>query len=259
MTQNLTTSHARTPATWLQRRISELGRHWLAWVNLFLGAFVILPWLAPVLMKIGAAGLGLLIYTIYSPLCHQFANRSFFLFGPQPMYAYTELLPYAPGANTPLGLKAFIGTPELGYKVAWSDRMVSMYGGVFLGGLIFGLVRRHLRAPKWWALILMAFPMVLDGVTHTISDLAGIGQGFRYNNAWLARLTGNLLSRSFYVGNTLGSFNSWMRLVTGLLFGLAVAWMLYPALEGAFSNSARWRNPARVEPDTYKRPGLWQI
>jgi uncharacterized membrane protein len=239
MTQNPTANRIQTSATWLRRWISKLGRHWLAGVNLFLGILFFLPWLAPVLMKVSATGLGLLIYTVYSPLCHQFANRSFFLFGPQPMYAYTELLPYAPGANTPLGLKAFVGTAELGYKVAWSDRMVSMYGGVLLGGLIFGLVRRRLRAPRWWALILMALPIVLDGTTHFISDLAGIGQGFRYHNTWLTRLTGNVLPQSFYAGTTLGSFNSWLRLVTGLLFGLAVAWMLYPALEGAFSSTRK--------------------
>lgn len=239
MTQNLTANRIRTSALWLQHRVLGLGRHWLAWVNFLLGAFVILPWLAPVLMKIGATGLGLLIYTAYSPLCHQFANRSFFLFGPQPMYSYTELLPCASGAGTPLGLKAFIGTPELGYKVAWSDRMVSMYGGILLGGLIFALVRRRLQAPKWWMPVLMAVPMVLDGITHTIGDLAGIGQGFRYHNGWLAVLTGNLLPQSFYVGNALGSFNSWMRLATGLLFGLAVAWMVYPTLEDSFRNARK--------------------
>ena len=239
MTQNLAINHIRTSALWLQRRVLGLSRHWLAWANAIWGLVFILPWLAPVLMKIGATGLGLLIYTAYSPLCHQFANRSFFLFGPQSMYSYTELLPYAPGASTPLGLKAFIGTPELGYKVAWSDRMVSMYGGILLGGLVFGLVRRHLRAPKWWAPALIALPMVLDGVTHTISDLAGVGQGFRYHNGWLAALTGNLLPQSFYVGTTLGSFNSWMRLVTGLLFGLAVAWMVYPIFESYFRDTRR--------------------
>ena len=77
--------------------------------------------------------------------------------------------------------------------------------------------------------------MVVDGVTHTFSDLAGIGQGFRYANEWLAVLTGNALAQSFYVGTELGSFNSWMRLVTGLLFGLAVAWLAYPALQDFFA------------------------
>ena len=224
-------------AVMLKRFTSSFARHWLLWVNLAWAGFVGLPWLAPILMKAGAVGLGQASYALYSPLCHQMANRSFFLFGPQPMYSYAELLPYAPGANTPLGLKAFVGTAELGYKVAWSDRMVSMYGGILLGGLVFALVRRRLRTPKWWMPVLIAVPMVLDGITHTISDLAGVGQGFRYHNGWLAALTGNLLPQGFYVGTMLGSFNSWMRLATGLLFGLGVAWMLYPALEDALRNT----------------------
>ena len=158
------------------------------------------------------------------------------------MYSYTELLPFAPNANTWLGLRAFIGTPELGYKVAWSDRMVSMYGGIFLGGLIFALLRSRLRPPGWrifGLMIALMIPMIVDGTTHWVSDLAGVGQGFRYRNTWLAALTGYLFPQSFYVGNELGSFNSWMRLITGLLFGLAAAWMIYPTFEVFFQDVRR--------------------
>jgi uncharacterized membrane protein len=232
----------------LQQGILRLSRHWLAWANLFWGVLVGLPWLAPVLMKMGAIRPARAIYFVYSFLCHQFANRSFFLFGPKLMVSYTELLPFAPNANTWLGLRTFIGTPELGYKVAWSDRMVSMYGGIFLGGLIFALLRPRLRLPGWRAfglMIALMIPMIVDGTTHWVSDLAGVGRGFRYTNAWLAALTGNLFPQSFYVGNELGSFNSWMRLITGLLFGLAAAWMIvpllavwmnYPLLEASFQD-----------------------
>jgi hypothetical protein len=117
--------------------------------------------------------------------------------------------------------------------------MVSMYGGIFLGGLIFALLRSRLRLPGWRAfglMIALMIPMIVDGATHWVSDLAGIGWGFRYTNAWLAALTGNLFPLSFYVGNELGSFNSWMRLITGLLFGLAAAWMNYPLLEASFQD-----------------------
>jgi uncharacterized membrane protein len=82
---------------------------------------------------------------------------------------------------------------------------------------------------------LLTLPLVVDGVTHLISDFAGVGQGFRYSNEWLATLTGNALAPGFYAGTELGSFNSWMRLVTGVLFGLAVAWVVYPALHAFFS------------------------
>jgi uncharacterized membrane protein len=223
----------------MQKRILGLSRHWLAYANLFWGVLVGLPWLAPVLMRSGATGLAKGIYSLYSYLCHQLANRSFFLFGSRLMYSYTDLLPYAADANTYPGLRAFIGAPELGYKVAWSDRMVSLYGGIFLGGVLFALLRRWLKSPRWTLLLLMIVPIVLDGTTHMISDWGGVGQGFRYGNAWLAYLTQNVLPANFYIGNELGSFNSWMRLITGLLAGLGITWMLYPPLDDAFRETQR--------------------
>jgi len=241
--QVVVTGRTRPAVIWMQRQILGLSRRWLAWANLAWGVIVGLPWLAPLLMKIGATGPARLIYFIYSFLCHQLADRSFFLFGPKWMYSYTELLSDAPGIVTWLGLRAFVGTLELGYKVAWSDRMVSMYGSILLGGLIFALLRHRLRSPGWRTFVLLIVPMAVDGITHFISDLAGMEQGFRYHNGWLAALTGNLFSQSFYVGNALGSFNSWMRLITGLLFGLAVVWMVYPMFETCLQNARRTLEP----------------
>ncbi|MHA1937336.1 MAG: hypothetical protein ACW97O_03915, partial [Candidatus Thorarchaeota archaeon] len=57
---------------------------------------------------------------------------------------------------------------------------------------------------------------------------AGIGEGFRYTNEWLAQLTGSIFPTTFYAGNALGSFNSWMRLITGTLFGIGVVWLGFP-------------------------------
>ncbi|HEY76126.1 MAG TPA: DUF2085 domain-containing protein [Thermoflexia bacterium] len=210
------------------------ARHWLAWTNTVLGLLWGLPWLAPVLMALGAGGPARAIYTLYRFLCHQLADRSFFLFGPKLMYTYSELLPFAPDADTWLGLRSFVGAPELGYKVAWSDRMVWMYGGMLLGGLLFALFRRRLKPLGWRRFALMIAPMAVDGGTHWLSDFAGVGRGFRYDNTWLAAVTGHLLPRWFYVGNAVGSFNFWMRLITGLLFGLTVVWLAYPVLDGYF-------------------------
>jgi len=228
------TGLTRTLVAWTQKRILGLSRHWLAYANLFWGVLNGVPWLAPVLMRARATGLAKGIYTFYSYLCHQLADRSFFLFGPRLMYSYTDLLVYAADANTYPGLRAFVGTPELGYKVAWSDRMVSLYGGILLGGVLFALLRRWLRSPRWILLLLMIVPIVLDGTTHMISDWSSVGRGLRYDNAWLAYLTRNSFPKSFCVGNELGSFNSSMRLITGLLAGLSVTWMLYPPLDDAF-------------------------
>jgi uncharacterized membrane protein len=213
-----------------------LSRHWLACTSLFWGILVFLPWLAPILMQVGAVRGSRALYAFYGLLCHQLANRSFFLFGPKWMYSYPELLPYAADANTLQGLRAFIGNPEVGYKVAWSDRMVSFYGGMLLGGIVFALLRRHLKSLKWVIPLLFIVPIVIDGGTHMLSDLSGVGNGFRYDNAWLAHLTGSAFSPGFYVGNALGSFNSWMRLITGLLAGLGIAWLLYSLMDGVFQD-----------------------
>jgi uncharacterized membrane protein len=82
--------------------------------------------------------------------------------------------------------------------------------------------------------VLLLVPLMLDGVTHAISDLSGIGLGFRDSNSWLALLTGEMLPNWFYSGDGLGSFNSWARLVTGVLGGLGIVWFVFPHTERAF-------------------------
>lgn len=39
---------------------------------------------------------------------------------------------------------------------------------------------------------LLLLPMLVNGGTHMISDLAGLGQGFRDTNLWLAALSGDI-------------------------------------------------------------------
>jgi uncharacterized membrane protein len=221
-----------------------VARHWLAVFIILWGVFVILPWLAPVMMHAGLTGPAKGVYFAYSFVCHQLPERSYFLFGPQPMYSLAQVESVWPGGNDPLTLRQFVGNAQLGYKVAWSDRMVSMYGGVWLRMLAFALVRRKLKPLSFWGYVLLIAPMVVDGTTHFISDLSGIGNGFRYSNAWLAALTQHALPTWFYAGDALGSFNSWMRLLTGLLFGLASVALMMPRLEQSFAQireQLEWR------------------
>lgn len=213
------------------RLILGLTRHWLLVFNLVIGVYIGLPWLAPALMHVGYSSAGQAIYSFYGTQCHQLPQRSFFLFGPKSMVSLAEIQAGWYDTTNPAVLRQFIGGAEWGWKVAWSDRMVSMYGSLLAAGLLFGLVRRNLRQLPVWGLILFLLPMALDGGTHLVSDLAGIGQGFRASNAWLAALTGNSLPAWFYAGDALGSFNSWLRFVTGLLFGIGVVWFAYPHLE----------------------------
>lgn len=220
----------------LNRTVTWLGRHWLLVFLAVWGAFNLLPWLAPVFMKAGWDAAGRAIYTLYTFLCHQLPQRSYFLFGAQPMYELNEVQAVWQNTDNPLILRQFTGTPEMGWKVAWSDRMVSLYTGILFWAAILGPWRRRLPGLPLWGLVLLALPMVVDGGTHMISDmLGGIGGGFRYSNAWLATLTNNSFPAGFYAGDGFGSFNSWMRLISGLLFSLGTVWFVLPTLENALA------------------------
>jgi uncharacterized membrane protein len=241
----------RGSAARMNRAVYWLSRHWLLVFLLLWGLFNLLPWLAPVFMKAGWEAAGRGIYTLYTFLCHQLPQRSYFLFGERPMYELNEVQAAWQNTNNPLLLRQFTGTPEMGWKVAWSDRMVSLYTGILMWAALLGPWRRRLPRLPLVGLALLALPMVLDGGTHTLSDMmGGIGGGFRYSNGWLASLTNDAFSAGFYAGDGLGSFNSWMRLISGLLFSLGAVWFVLPALEKAFGGTQK-----RVE-EKFKRDGL---
>ncbi len=216
-----------------QRFVYWLSHHWLLAFNVLWGVFVLAPWLAPVFMKTGLTGPGNAVYFIYQFFCHQLPERSFFLFGSQPMYSLAQVGAVWPTSD-PNILRQFVGSVDFGWKVAYSDRMVSMYTAFWLASIAFTFVRHKLRPLPLWTYFLLILPMVIDGTSHFISDLSGIGQGFRDTNEWLAQLTGGALPASFYAGDALGSFNSWMRLITGTLFGAASVWLAFPYAEAAF-------------------------
>ncbi len=211
----------------------SLQHNWILLFGIFYGAFIALPFLAPVLMDIGWKGAGNILYFFYSFLCHQLPERSFFLFGSKFMYALPEIQSAWHQTLDPMILRQFIGNGQMGWKVAWSDRMVSMYSSVWIFGLLWYPLRRHLPRLPFWGLALFLLPMALDGTTHLISDFAGLGQGFRDSNMWLAVLTHNALRPTFYAGDAWGSFNSIMRFLTGVLFGMGIVWFGFPYIEDA--------------------------
>ena len=212
-----------------------LTRHWFLVFAASFGLWVWLPFLAPLLMHAGWNGAGRAIYFVYSFFCHQLPERSFFLFGRMPMYSLDEIKAAGGNAINPFLLRQFIGGGEMGWKVAWSDRMVSFYTSIWLFAVAWWPWRRKIKPLPWWALVMFLLPIVLDGGTHAISDLAGIGNGFRDTNGWLALLTSGSFAGSFYSGDAIGSFNSWMRLATGIAAGLGLVWFALPYMESSFA------------------------
>jgi uncharacterized membrane protein len=213
------------------------SQHWIVTMNILLGTFAILPFMAPVFMSTGWVVPGKLIYFFYSFLCHQLPERSYFLMGPKISYSLKEIQIVWQNTNDVTILRQFLGNPQMGWKVAWSDRMVSMFTSLWLFGILWEVIRKKVKPLPWWGLILLIMPLALDGTTHLISDLTGFGQGFRDTNAWLAMLTNHIFPAAFYAGDAWGSFNAWMRLISGVIFSLGIAWFLFPHMDEAFINS----------------------
>jgi uncharacterized membrane protein len=234
-----TTNRRRKLAISLNRAVYWLSRHWLFASSILIAVWVGLPWVAPLFMEMGWIGAGNAIYLVYATQCHQLPQRSFFLFGNQPMYSLSEIQSVWQNTSNQVVLRQFVGESAMGWKVAWSDRMVFMYTTILLWGVLFWIVRKRLKPLPWWGLFLLLLPMALDGLTHMLSDFtSGIGLGFRDSNVWLEALTNNAFPATFYAGDAFGSFNSWMRLFTGLLFSLGIVWAFYPRLHSAFTNTA---------------------
>jgi uncharacterized membrane protein len=212
-----------------------LSRHYLAMLNLFVFLYVGFPFLAPVLMEAGLQTPAAVIYKVYSPLCHQFTFRSFFLFGEQPYYPLAEAhvagvqtfeqATGIHGAEDPsnvarLEARQFTGNPTLGYKVALCERDVAIYGGILLFGLVFALTGRRIPALHWagW-MILGLGPIGLDGFSQLFSQ---------FNWGFLAALLPYRESTPF------------LRVLTGALFGIATAWFAYPYIEESMNETRQF-------------------
>jgi uncharacterized membrane protein len=222
--------------------VALLLRHGLALLLAPLLIFTLLPFAAPLAMHLGLEFWGDLLYRFYGLFCHQLPQRSWFLFGPQLTYTLTEVQ-QATSASSPWELRAFVGTPAMGWKVAWSDRMISFYTLTPIFGLVYVVLRRirGRSAPlPWFVLLLTLLPLAIDGGTHAINDVLTGGMsadGFRDTNHWLAWITFNAFP-GFYTGDQLGAFNWWARLVTGALAAWGVAFTVFPLLDQLFQQEA---------------------
>jgi uncharacterized membrane protein len=219
-------------------------RHWLLAFNAFWGIFVFLPWMAPAFMYIGWIGPARVLYFIYNFFCHQLPERSWFLFGPKASYTQAEIgLMWDIGNE--LVRRQFIGTLEMGWKVAWSDRMVAMYTTIFILGLLYALLRQRgvrIKGISWWVFFAFITPLGIDGATHLINDALRLS--LRDSNEWAIALTNGVFAPEFYAGDLLGSLNSVLRLITGILFGIGVVWFLWPMMEKEFGRQRVYR-PSR--------------
>jgi uncharacterized membrane protein len=212
-----------------------LAKRYLVMLNLFILFYVGLPFLAPVLKKTSVEIPARVLYRIYSPLCHQFGFRSFFLFGEQVYYplaeanikgvrTFEEMTGITnlddPASFTRLEARSFTGNETMGYKVALCERDVAIYLAMLLFGIIFALSNRRIKSLHWimWFLIGIA-PIGLDGFSQLFSQ---------FNWDWLASVIPYRESTPF------------LRVLTGALFGFSTAWFAYPNIEESMNETRQY-------------------
>lgn len=201
--------------------------HYMVFLNFFTGIYVLLAFMAPVLMKVGLEGPANVIYKMYSPLCHQLAFRSFFLFGEQPYYPRSlagmdGVITYGQATGFDeedlQTAREFIGNDAMGYKVALCERDIAIYSALFLFGLAFSLTGHKIKPLPWFLWILIGLgPIGLDGFSQLLSQ-TGLGIF-----SWLP----------------LRESTPFLRTLTGACFGLATAWFGYPYIEESVVESRR--------------------
>jgi hypothetical protein len=149
---------------WIDRAVRAAFRHWLVFVNGIALLYAGLPWIGPFLEGAGYGRLGRLIFVLYTPLCHQLPERSFFLGG---------------------------------HQVCYCHRCTALYSTIALVGLLYGLIRW--RAPLsnrllGWATV----PILIDGLWHVADDylpwldLRWGGDAPGSLNFWVRMITGAL-------------------------------------------------------------------
>jgi uncharacterized membrane protein len=200
-------------------------------LNLIVLLYLGLPFLAPVMMAAGLKTPAQVIYKVYSATCHQFAFRSWFLFGEQAAYPrevahVAGLVPYSKATGLSdedqFAAREFLGNSTVGYKVALCQRDVAIYGGIFVFGVVFSLTGRRLKSLPWYLWIIIGMlPIAMDGISQLISQPP----------------------LNVLVPSTLLPYREstpFMRTLTGFLFGFTTAWFGYPLVEETMVDTRRY-------------------
>ena len=215
-------AEARQVGTWNRTDSFNLwiSRHYMAVFNLLVFLYLGFAFLAPALMKVDLAGPANLLYKAYGLVCHQLGYRSFFIFGEQAFYpreaaglngvttfAQASGLDEANDAQAIFAARNFVGSEEMGFKVALCQRDIAIYGGILIFGLLFSLTGLRLRSIPWYIWLALAIvPIGLDGFSQLISQPPLGFLPYRESTPF------------------------W-RVLTGFLFGFLTAWFGYPMVE----------------------------
>lgn len=221
----------------LNKWLLSFARNWAAYLTALVLLYVGLPFVAPLAMHLGAPRVANVIYTVYGPVCHQFAFRSWYLFGEQAVYPraragvasigsfeqYASAEPafahvddiYTLDPDLTWAARGFKGSERMGWKVALCQRDTAIYGALALFGIVFIMLQKAgIRVPylPFWAYVLLAIvPIGLDGVSQLLANPPFNGFGL-----------------AVY---PIRESTPFLRTLTGALFGIGNGWLAYPYIQ----------------------------
>lgn len=194
----------------------------IIWAFFFL--FVLVAILPVFLMHTGHEEGANNIHSVYRIFCHQRVERTPFFLGAEgfvKFYSIEELqyLGAIPeqNPNAPAGFEEeifgypYIGDEVVGYKTALCIRDLSIYATVVIFGLIYLILsRKNKKIYKfdWKIALILTIPIAVDGIFQLIAELLGFD--------WVPQS---------YFDNQL------KRIVTGVLFGIAIVMIAFPLLQ----------------------------
>ncbi|MEM7034014.1 MAG: DUF2085 domain-containing protein, partial [Chloroflexota bacterium] len=173
---------------------------------------------------------------------HQLPQRSYFLFGHDGGIHSYSLKQIILWGGEPDNLRAFVGNPEIGFKMGLNHRMTAIFVAMTIGSFIW-LATNGKPTVRFIPLLMMTLPLFLDAFSHANSE---ISDGFRETNAWAAFLTANSFPDTFYQGTTIGTLNWLLRTITGFIFGLGLSWFLFGYLSRRFKQIRQDLEPRLV-------------
>ncbi len=92
----------------------------------------------------------------------------------------------------------------LGHQLGMCARNISIYGSMFVGALVFQISKKRLAGIPWWLWVLMLLPIAFDG----LSQMFGLRE------------------------------STWeLRVLTGVLFGIANMWFALPFIQKTINES----------------------
>jgi len=168
-----------------------------------INALILLP---PILFEFGAEKVARYLYTALGFICHQRADRSFYLFGEHLLYPKEEVWKIVPFDEMfTLDFRhRFTCNDALGCKFGVCSRCTGMYLGLLIGLLISEFLLQY-KIPKFIP-ILFLIPLILDGSIQTIAYIIAPERGF-YEST------------------------NPRRFLTGLLFGFGVGYLTVSAIK----------------------------